>query len=66
MNSSFSAREGDNVVLLVISKSGETQDDIDVIVSLSDNTALGKVTHSYLYYLGGGGGGEGGRSPPWD
>lgn len=42
-NSSFSAREDDNVIFLVISKSGVTQDDIDVIVSLSDATALGKV-----------------------
>ena len=40
-NSSFSAVEDEGVVFLVIAKSGETQDDIDVIVSISDGTARG-------------------------
>ena len=41
-NGSFSAREGEGVVFLAVSKSGETQDDIDVIISLRDITAIGE------------------------
>ena len=40
---SFSVSEGDNVVPLIITKSGETQDDIDVVVSISDGTARGQL-----------------------
>lgn len=41
-SSSFSAREDEGAVFLEIRKSGETQADVDIIVSLSDGTARGE------------------------
>ncbi len=41
-SSVYSTSEGNNVAVLVITKSGETQEDIDVVVSLQDGSARGK------------------------
>ena len=42
---SYTGQEGENLVSVVLVKSGESQQDTTVIVSLTDDTAKGDLTN---------------------
>lgn len=46
---SYTVSESENFVVLVITKTGVTQEDVPVIVSLLDGTAEGKVIYNKIH-----------------